>query len=62
MKEKTEQQPVNEQTPAMPPASTGKRRPYTKPQLEVYGNIRELTHGGSPGTGDSGSPGTRRPV
>ena len=62
MKEKTEQQPVNEQTPDLPPAPPKQRRPYTKPQLEVYGNIRELTHGGSPGTGDSGSPGTRRPV
>ena len=30
------------------------RRPYETPRLEVYGNIRELTLGGSPGIGDSG--------
>jgi len=62
MKEKTGQQPVSEQTPAAPPAGPGQRRPYTKPRLEVYGNVRDLTHGGSPGTGDSGNPGTRRPL
>ena len=31
------------------------RRFYIEPRLEVMGNIRDLTLGGSPGTGDSGA-------
>lgn len=30
------------------------RKPYSAPRLELYGDIRSLTLGGSPGTGDSG--------
>jgi hypothetical protein len=37
------------------------RRPYRKPQLRKLGDLRTLTLGGSPGVGDSGSPGTRKP-
>lgn len=32
------------------------RRPYTSPKLDVYGHIRDLTHGGAPGAGESGVP------
>jgi hypothetical protein len=32
------------------------RRAYTRPWLEVLGDIRDLTLGGTPGTGDSGDP------
>ena len=30
------------------------RKPYRKPQLEVLGDLRSLTLGGSPGIGESG--------
>ena len=30
------------------------RKPYHKPELEILGDLRSLTLGGSPGTGDSG--------
>lgn len=32
------------------------RRAYTRPWLEVLGDIRDLTLGGTPGVGDSGDP------
>jgi hypothetical protein len=38
-----------------------RRRPYSPPRLVEYGNIRNLTTGGSPGVGDSGSARTRKP-
>lgn len=34
------------------------RRPYRPPRLEVLGDVRDLTFGGSPGIGDSGFPNT----
>ena len=34
------------------------RRVYFQPRLEVMGNIRDLTLGGSPGAADSGLPNT----
>ena len=36
------------------------KRVYLKPQLVCYGDVRDITLGGSPGGGDSGSPTTRR--
>lgn len=39
--------PESSQTPV--------RRPYTPPVLEEYGDVRDLTLGGSPGAGDSTS-------
>jgi hypothetical protein len=36
-------------------------RPYSPPRLEVLGDVRDLTLGGSPGVGDSGNPLTRKP-
>jgi hypothetical protein len=41
-------------SPGRPGAS--RRKPYTTPHLEVFGDIRDVTLGGSPGIGDSGSP------
>jgi hypothetical protein len=32
----------------------GVRKPYSAPVLTVLGDIRDLTMGGSPGSGDSG--------
>ena len=37
------------------------RKPYRKPQLEILGDLRTLTLGGSPGLNDSGSEFTRKP-
>ena len=36
------------------------RSAYATPRLEQLGDVRELTLGGSPGAGDSGSPTTKR--
>lgn len=36
------------------PYAPVQRRVYVPPHLEIYGNIRALTLGGSPGIGDSG--------
>ena len=38
------------------------RKMYRKPQLMELGDLRSMTLGGSPGTGDSGSSGTRKPA
>jgi len=36
--------------------NTTPRKPYHKPELEVLGDVRSLTLGGSFGTGESGNP------
>lgn len=36
------------------------REPYETPALVFLGDVRDLTLGGSPGSGDSGSPGAER--
>ena len=33
-----------------------RRRAYARPQLEILGDLRNLTLGGTPGVGDSGNP------
>ncbi|MGH1542568.1 MAG: lasso RiPP family leader peptide-containing protein [Arenicella sp.] len=35
-------------------------RVYQKPRLICYGDVRDVTLGGSPGGGDSGSPTVER--
>lgn len=49
--------PSSDPRPAQPNTGTGrqKRKPYSAPKLELYGDIRSLTLGGSPGVGDSGN-------
>jgi hypothetical protein len=49
---------INDPRLAQPNTGTGrrKRKPYSAPKLELYGDIRSLTLGGSPGSGDSGGP------
>ena len=42
-------------------AQEQRRRPYTPPQLDVYGPIQALTLGGSIGVGESGMP-NRKPL
>ncbi len=37
----------------------GSRQSYEPPKLICRGDVRELTLGGSPGTGDSGNPGVQ---
>jgi len=36
------------------------RKPYEPPALTALGDVRDLTLGGSPGTGDSGNAGTEQ--
>jgi hypothetical protein len=38
-----------------------KKKVYTPPILEVLGDVRDITLGGSPGRGDSGSATTKFP-
>ena len=38
------------------------RKPYSKPQLEMLGDLRNLTLGGSPGSGDSSNAGVQNPT
>jgi hypothetical protein len=35
-------------------------QPYQTPKLTALGDVRDLTLGGSPGTGDSGNPGIQQ--
>ena len=41
---------------------TPRRLPYTRPHIEVLGDVRDLTLGGTPGLGDSGDPMNRQPL
>lgn len=41
-------------------AVTTEREPYLPPRLQLLGDLRDLTLGGSPGTGDSGNAGTQQ--
>jgi hypothetical protein len=36
--------------------SNPSRKPYSAPVLEIYGDVRDLTLGGTKGSGDSISP------
>jgi hypothetical protein len=36
------------------------REAYVAPVLTLLGDVRDLTLGGSPGSGDSGNPGAER--
>jgi hypothetical protein len=38
------------------PRSRGGRRLYERPRLEVLGDVRDVTLGNSPGSGDSNDP------
>lgn len=40
--------------------ATVTRAKYESPTLVSLGDVRDLTLGGSPGSGDSGSPGTQQ--
>ena len=41
--------------------TTPRRLPYTRPHIEVLGDVHDLTLGGTPGIGDSGDPLNRQP-
>ena len=43
-----------EEAGARQDASARQRARYAKPRLVAYGNVRDVTLGGSPGGGDSG--------
>lgn len=49
-------QPSSEPDASMRPASA-----WIKPVLSVYGDVRQLTMGPTPGVGESGGPGTFKP-
>jgi hypothetical protein len=40
--------------------SSAVRKPYVTPALVLYGDVRDVTLGPSPGTGESGNPLTFR--
>jgi len=40
-------------------SKSNERKVYQIPVLTMFGDVRQLTLGGSPGTGDSGSPNTQ---
>jgi hypothetical protein len=40
---------------------TNNKKEYVKPCLKNLGDIRDVTMGGSPGIGDSGSSGIQKP-
>jgi hypothetical protein len=49
----------NNEALAYPPQG---KKPYATPRLEDYGDLRDLTLGGSPlGSGDSGDSGSKYP-
>jgi len=41
-------------------AQPKEKKPYTRPRLDDYGRLQNVTLGGSPGLGDSGSSGTEQ--
>jgi hypothetical protein len=43
------------------PPPLPERAPYKSPVLTFYGRVEDLTAGGSPGAGDSGSPSPQQP-
>lgn len=45
--------PESEERPA--------RKPYRKPRLTAFGDVREATFGASPGVGDSANPALLKP-
>ena len=55
---KSPEEPVAGRDATSPP-----RRPYQQPRLDCLGDVRDLTLGGSPGTGDSPDPfNTQSPI
>jgi len=42
------------------PVRSEPKKPYVSPVLEQYGDLRDLTMGGSPGRSDSGSANTKK--
>ena len=46
-REHTEHQSTTEPANESPQVINHPRRPYVTPRLQVYGNVRELTHSGS---------------
>lgn len=57
--EPIEPQPGNRSTGA--PMPGGERRPYTPPRLHCWGEVRDVTLGGSAGQFDSGNPSLTQP-
>ncbi|MCP5420116.1 MAG: lasso RiPP family leader peptide-containing protein [Gammaproteobacteria bacterium] len=51
---------IKHEAPDNPCPNSSLKRPYSPPQLVRYGSLRKLTTGGSVGTGDSGTPLTKK--
>ena len=58
---KDDQQKTDECRPRRSPEPIRKKA-YSRPRLWHYGDLRSLTLGGSPGTGDSGAVYTEDPL
>lgn len=48
-------------TPSSVQKVVASTRPWSRPELIVYGDIRQLTMGPTPGVGESGNPAVFRP-
>ena len=46
---------------ATEPRVVDQRRPWVRPRLEHYGDVRQLTLGPTPGVGESGNPAIFKP-
>jgi hypothetical protein len=49
------------ETPKNTSKPVQKKKIYTPPKLDILGDVRDITLGGSPGRGDSGSATTKFP-
>lgn len=54
------EKPLESQTSEVAPASAT-RRPYSPPQLRCWGDVRDITLGGSAGQFDSANPSFTEP-
>jgi hypothetical protein len=59
-KQKTQESSQVSQSGNAGQANNPERRAYHPPVLRTYGDVRGLTLGGSPGTGDSGGYGVEK--
>lgn len=44
-----------------PASPASPRKPYRRPRLVLWGDLRDVTLGPSPGVGESGTPGMFKP-
>lgn len=44
-----------------PASPASRKKPYRRPRLVLWGDLRDVTLGPSPGVGESGTPGMFKP-